>query len=264
MQLPNIDPVFLKLGPLEFRWYGLMYIIGFACAWFIIRKRSDRRGVQLSAELLSDIVFFIAMGIVLGGRMGYILFYNLSWYIANPLKIFAVWEGGMSFHGGMIGGALAGIYIFRKQSLDLWQMADIIAPAIPVGLFLGRIGNFINGELFGRATDKPWGVIFPTGGMIPRHPSQLYEAFSEGILLFAVTVLVDRMKPPKGSSFWTVIAGYGLCRFVVEFFREPDQHIGFLWMGATMGQLLSLPMLILGCVMIVTGYVKRGKATREV
>lgn len=259
MQLPTIDPVFLRLGPLEFRWYGLMYIIGFTAAYFIIKTRAARKGVLLTSELLSDIVFMIAMGIVLGGRAGYILFYNLAWYLANPLKVFAVWEGGMSFHGGMIGGALAAVYICRKHSLGIMQMADVIAPSIPVGLFLGRIGNFINGELYGRVTDLPWGVVFPAGGLAPRHPSQLYEAFLEGICLFLATVTADRFKPPQGALFWTVIAGYGLFRFLVEFFREPDQQLGFLWMGATMGQLLSLPMLVLGGVMIARGYISRAK-----
>ena len=258
MHLPSIDPVFLRLGPLEFRWYGLMYIIGFTAAYFIIKTRASKKGVPLSAELLSDIVFMIAMGIVLGGRTGYILFYNLAWYLANPLKVFAVWEGGMSFHGGMIGGALAAVYIFRKHSLGIMQMADIMAPSIPVGLFLGRIGNFINGELYGRVTDHPWGIIFPTGGLLPRHPSQLYEAFLEGVVLFVMTLAVDRTdKTPQGTVFWTVIGGYGLFRFVVEFFREPDQQMGFLWMGATMGQLLSLPMLILGIVMIIRGFASK-------
>lgn len=261
MQLPSIDPVFLRLGPLEFRWYGLMYIIGFTAAYFIIKTRAARKGVLLSAELLSDIVFTIAMGIVLGGRTGYILFYNLAWYLANPLKVFAVWEGGMSFHGGMIGGVLAAVWIFRKNSLGIWQMADVIAPSIPVGLFLGRIGNFINGELYGRVTDHPWGVVFPGGGLLPRHPSQLYEAFLEGIVLFLTTLAVGRTKAPQGTVFWTVIAGYGLCRFMVEFFREPDQQIGFLWMGATMGQLLSLPMVLLGVAMIFRGYAAGRKPT---
>lgn len=262
MQLPNIDPVFLKLGPLEFRWYGLMYIIGFTAAYFIIKSRGRKKGLPLTNELLSDIVFMIAMGIVLGGRVGYILFYNLSWYLANPLKVFAVWEGGMSFHGGMIGGVVAAVCILRKNALPLWLMADVIAPSIPIGLFLGRIGNFINGELYGRVTSSAWGVIFPSGGMLPRHPSQLYEAFLEGVVLFLITLAVGRTKAPEGTTFWTVIAGYGLFRFIVEFFREPDQQMGFLWMGATMGQLLSLPMLFLGLLMIIRGYALRSKLSR--
>lgn len=259
MQLPSIDPVFLRLGPLEFRWYGLMYILGFLAAFCIIKAQSKKRALALSSETLSDIVFMIALGIVLGGRTGYILFYNLSWYLSHPLKVFAVWEGGMSFHGGIIGGVIAGIYVFRKNRLDLWTMADIVALTIPVGLGLGRLGNFINGELYGRVTDRSWGVVFPTGGNLPRHPSQLYEAFLEGFVLLLLVWGVDRTAPPKSVPFWTVICGYGFFRFSVEFFREPDQQLGFLWGGATMGQLLSLPMFLLGGIMIVRCYLRRQK-----
>ncbi len=255
MNLPVIDPVFLRVGPLEFRWYGLMYILGFIAAYIIIRIQTKRRGMSLSADAVSDIVFFIAMGVVLGGRTGYILFYNLAWYLAHPLKVFAVWEGGMSFHGGMIGGVIAALYVFKKNHLDFWQMIDIVALTAPIGLGLGRVGNFINGELFGRVTDRPWGVVFQSGGPMPRHPSQLYEAFLEGVVLLALVWGIDRTNPPKGIVFWTVIAGYGLFRFIVEFFREPDQQLGFLWGGATMGQLLSLPMLVLGVIMIARGFI---------
>jgi phosphatidylglycerol:prolipoprotein diacylglycerol transferase len=241
-----------------------MYILGFLAAYFIIRAQAKRRDIPLSSETLSDIVFAIALGIVLGGRTGYILFYNLAWYISHPLKVFAVWEGGMSFHGGIIGGIMAGIYVFRKNRLDLWLMADITALTVPVGLCLGRIGNFINGELYGRVTDRPWGIIFPSGGNLPRHPSQLYEAFLEGVLLFLLVWGVNRISPPKGVVFWTVIAGYGFFRFIVEFFREPDQQLGFLWGGATMGQLLSLPMLVLGVIMIAKGYSKQKSLNQAV
>jgi phosphatidylglycerol---prolipoprotein diacylglyceryl transferase len=257
MTFPNIDPVFLRIGPLEFRWYGLMYILGFTAAYFIIKAQSKKRGIILSTDQLSDIVFIVALGIVLGGRSGYILFYNLSWYLSHPLKVFAVWEGGMSFHGGLLGGIVAGLYVVRKNRLNLWTMADVIAMTIPVGLGLGRLGNFINGELYGRVTQKPWGVVFPAGGPFPRHPSQLYEAFLEGVVLSLVVWGLSRTKPPKGTLFWTVIAGYGLFRFVVEFFREPDKQIGFLWGFVTMGQLLSLPMLLLGATMVITGYFRK-------
>ncbi len=257
MILPDIDPVFLRIGPLEFRWYGLMYIFGFTAAYLIIKAQSKKRGIILSTEMLSDIVFMVALGVVLGGRAGYILFYNLSWYFANPLKVFAVWEGGMSFHGGLIGGILAGLYVVRKNRLDLWIMADLVAMTVPVGLGLGRLGNFINGELYGRVTQTQWGVVFPYGGPLPRHPSQLYEAFLEGVVLSVLVWSLSYTKPPKGTLFWFAIAGYGLFRFIVEFFREPDKQIGFLWGGATMGQLLSLPMFLLGVVMIISGYVRR-------
>lgn len=259
MNFPTLDPVFLRLGPLEFRWYGLMYILGFLAAFFIIKSQVKKKQLNLTTDTISDIVFTIALGIVLGGRLGYILFYNLSWYLANPLKVFAVWEGGMSFHGGLLGAIIASVYIFRKNGLALWQMADIISQTGPIGLGLGRIGNFINGELYGRATDVPWGVVFPGGGPAPRHPSQLYEAFLEGVVLFAAVRFMALVRAPVGAVFWTFIAGYGLFRFIVEFFREPDQQIGFLWGGATMGQLLSLPMFIVGVIMIISGYVRRGR-----
>lgn len=257
MKLPVIDPVFLRIGPLEFRWYGLMYIIGFLSAYFIIKAQARRRGLNLSTDTVSDIVFFIALGVVLGGRCGYILFYNLSWYLAHPLKVFAVWEGGMSFHGGLIGATIAAVIVFRKNGLDFWEMADIVALTIPIGLGLGRVGNFINGELFGRVTTSSLGMIFPEGGPLPRHPSQLYEALLEGVVLFVILWGVSLRKTPKGTVLWSFIAGYGLFRFLVEFFREPDQQLGFLWGGATMGQILSLPMLVLGGAMIIRGYLCR-------
>lgn len=256
MKFPAIDPVFLRIGPLEFRWYGLMYILGFLAAYFIIRSQAKRRGINLSTDTVSDIVFFIALGVVLGGRAGYILFYNLSWYLEHPLKVFAVWEGGMSFHGGLMGAAIAAFIVFRKNRLDFLQMADIVALTVPVGLGLGRMGNFINGELYGRVTTSSLGVLFPGGGPLPRHPSQLYEALLEGVVLFIILWGVSIPKTPKGTVLWSFIGGYGLFRFIVEFFREPDQQLGFLWGGATMGQLLSLPMLVLGVVMIIRGYLR--------
>lgn len=263
MTFPSIDPVFLRIGPLEFRWYGLMYILGFLAAYFIIRSQAKKQNIEITNDLASDLVFTIALGVVLGGRLGYILFYDLSWYVAHPLKVLAVWEGGMSFHGGLLGALLSALYIFRKNGLDFWQMADIVSQAGPIGLGLGRIGNFINGELYGRTTDVSWGVVFPGSDGLPRHPSQLYEAFLEGVVLFIVVGIVARLKAPKGTAFWSFIAGYGLFRFCVEFFREPDRQLGFLWGGATMGQLLSLPMFILGVVMITIGFARRGKGTDD-
>jgi phosphatidylglycerol:prolipoprotein diacylglycerol transferase len=259
MTFPTIDPVFLRIGSLEFRWYGLMYILGFCAAYLIIRGQAKQRGLAITADLASDLVFTIALGVVLGGRLGYILFYDLSWYLAHPFKVLAVWEGGMSFHGGLLGSLLAALYIFRKNGLDFWQMADIVSQAGPIGLGLGRLGNFINGELYGRVTNEPWGMIFPNSDGLPRHPSQLYESFLEGLVLFCIVRLVARLKLPDGTVFWTFIAGYGLFRFSVEFFREPDKQLGFLWGGATMGQLLSLPMFLLGGAMILVCVSRRGK-----
>lgn len=235
-----------------------MYILGFLAAYFIIRSQAKKRDLEISSELASDLVFTIALGIVLGGRLGYILFYDLSWYLVHPLKILAVWEGGMSFHGGLLGALISSLYIFRKHGLQFLRMADIISQAGPIGLGLGRLGNFINGELYGRVTDVPWGIVFPGSDGMPRHPSQLYEAFLEGLVLFAVVRFVARFKTPAGTVFWTFIGGYGLFRFCVEFFREPDRQLGFLLGGATMGQLLSLPMFFLGAIMVAVGIVRRG------
>ena len=251
MQLPTIDPVFLQIGPLAFRWYGLMYIIGFVASYFIVSAGVKRRGIPLTRDDVADLIFTVALGIILGGRCGYILFYNLPFYLEHPLKLFAVWEGGMSFHGGVSGALLAGWWYCRKRKLSFLRMLDIGFMAGPVGLFFGRIGNFINGELYGRTTDVPWGMVFPGGGSLPRHPSQLYEAFLEGPLLLLILWLTGRRSPPDGVVFWTFIAGYGLFRSFVELFREPDAQIGLFFGSVSMGQLLSLPMFILGMTMIL-------------
>jgi phosphatidylglycerol:prolipoprotein diacylglycerol transferase len=259
MLMPHIDPVFLHLGPLEFRWYGLMYIIGFIAAYYLILAGVKRRGIGWSRDDVADFVFTVAMGIILGGRLGYVLFYDLPVYLAHPLKIFAVWEGGMSFHGGLTGGILAGVYFVRKKKTPVFQVADIVAPTIPIGLGLGRIGNFINGELYGRVTDLPWGIVFPGGGNLPRHPSQLYEAVLEGPVLYLIIWIVGRNKQPDGVISWTFIALYGLFRFSVEFFREPDRQLGFIVGHFSMGQLLSFPMLLLGLGMVIRTYKKAGE-----
>jgi phosphatidylglycerol:prolipoprotein diacylglycerol transferase len=250
MVLPHIDPVFFHLGPLEFRWYGLMYIIGFVAAYFIILAGVKRKKIGWSKEDVGDFVFFVAMGVILGGRTGYVVFYNLSYYMDHPLRIFAVWEGGMSFHGGFIGAVLAGFLFLRKRRIGFFPMADIVAPTIPIGLGLGRIGNFINGELYGRVTDIPWGMVFPNGGALPRHPSQLYEAILEGPVMYLALWLLGRKEKPAGVVFWAFIALYGLFRFFVEFFREPDQQLGYILGTFSMGQLLSFPMFLLGVGMI--------------
>ena len=257
MTYPHIDPVFLRLGPLEFRWYGLMYICGFLAAYFIIAAGVKRKGLPLIKDDVADLIFTVALGVILGGRLGYILFYNLAFYLAHPAKLFAVWEGGMSFHGGLIGATLAGLYFIRKHKLRFYALADIGFLAAPVGLGLGRIGNFINGELYGRVTDLPWGMVFPGGGNLPRHPSQLYEACLEGPVMFLVLFAISRKAKGEGVVFWAFIALYGLFRFLVEFAREPDAQLGFLFGGLSMGQLLSLPMLLLGAAMMIRCY-RRG------
>ncbi len=258
MVLPHINPVFFHLGPLEFRWYGLMYIIGFFAAYFLILTGVKRKNIGWTRDDVADFVFSVAMGIIIGGRLGYVLFYNLPIYLSNPLKIFAVWEGGMSFHGGLAGGILAGVLVVRKKKITIFQMADIVAPTVPIGLGLGRIGNFINGELYGRVTDVPWGMVFPGGGNLPRHPSQLYEAVLEGPVMFFILWLLGRKNPPVGVVSWSFIALYGLFRFSVEFFREPDQQLGFIVGHFSMGQLLSFPMLVLGLIMVWRSYRKGG------
>lgn len=250
MNFPDIDPVFLRLGPLEFRWYGLMYILGFSSAYLIIKKAVRQRGIPLTKEDLGDMIFTVALGIILGGRLGYILFYNFAFYIANPFKLIAVWEGGMSFHGGLVGAVVAGILFCRKKELAFMSMADIAALTAPVGLMFGRIGNFINGELYGRVTDLPWGIVFRDGGSLPRHPSQLYEAFLEGPLTLLIVWAVWRKNRPAGTVLWSFIACYGLCRSLVELVREPDQQLGLFGGIISMGQILSLPMFVLGLAMV--------------
>ncbi len=246
MHFPNIDPVFLSIGPLQFRWYGLMYVLTFIAAYFIIRSEAARKQLPLTKDDIADLVFYGAMGVVLGGRTGYILFYNLKFYLDNPLKLFAVWEGGMSFHGGFLGVMFAFFLYARRKKILYLSLIDMAALCAPIGLGLGRIGNFINGELYGRATDAPWGIIFPGSDGVPRHPSQLYEAFLEGLVLFFIVNVVSKKTTTNGMATCAAIAGYGLFRFIVEFFRQPDAQIGLLFGHLSMGQLLSLPMFILG------------------
>jgi phosphatidylglycerol:prolipoprotein diacylglycerol transferase len=254
MPFPHIDPVFLSIGPLQFRWYGLMYVLAFAATYLIIRSEVKRRSLQLSPDDVADLVFQGALGVVLGGRLGYILFYKLAFYLSHPLQIFAVWEGGMSFHGGFLGVILAFMLYARRKNVPFFTLIDMAALCAPVGLGLGRIGNFINGELYGRQTDAPWGIIFPGGGAVPRHPSQLYEAFLEGFVLFLIVWFVSRRSSSTGVAGWTFVAGYGLFRFLVEFYRQPDDHLGLIVSHFSMGQLLSLPMFLLGSLMAIRYY----------
>ena len=257
---PDIDPVFLRLGPLQFRWYGLMYLIGLTLAYFIILARARAKRIPLDRDQVYDMIVYAAIGVFAGGRLGYILFYNLSYYLENPLKIVAVWEGGMSFHGGLIGTIIALILFAKRKGIGVYTIADLAAGVTPVGLGLGRIGNFINGELFGRSTDVDWCMVFPAGGPVCRHPSQLYEAALEGLLLFTLLWLISRTPHPPGTVFWSFLAGYGLCRFIVEYFREPDTQIGFLFGSFSMGQMLSFPMILLGVIMLTMGYQRRTPA----
>ena len=251
---PNIDPVFLRLGPLQFRWYGLMYLLGLTAAYFVMKAQSAKRHVALSKDQLYDLIVYAAVGIFVGGRLGYVLFYNLSFYLEHPSKIVAVWEGGMSFHGGLTGTSVAIVLFCYRRGFPIYLIADLAALPAPLGLALGRLGNFINAELYGRPTDVPWCMVFPTGGPECRHPSQLYEAMLEGGLLFLILWAISRRPTPPGTVFWSFIAGYGLVRVVAEFFREPDAHLGFILGAFSMGQLLSAPMVLIGTVMLAIGY----------
>ena len=243
---PEIDPVIFHVGPLSVRWYGLMYLLGFAAAYALISHLSRLRNLALSRDGVSDLLFFGVLGVVLGGRLGYVLFYNPAQYFSRPLEIFAVWQGGMSFHGGMLGVVVAVVIFCRRRKLPILLTGDVVVASSAIGLGLGRIGNFINGELWGRTTDLPWGMVFPGGGPLPRHPSQLYEAILEGLVLSIILYLMNRRKVAEGLPFFSFFIGYGLFRFLVEFVRQPDAQLGFLWGGATMGQLLSLPMILFG------------------
>ena len=251
MNYPSFDPVALDLGFFQVRWYGLMYLIGLGLGWAIARIRAQRSPIW-SAEKVDDLLFYVAAGVILGGRLGYVLFYNLSYYLQHPLEVFAVWHGGMSFHGGLLGVAVA-IWLFhRKYQLPVLVIGDFIAPLVPLGLLAGRIGNFINSELWGRPAppDSPfamWVYDPAVQQVVAKYPTQLLEAFLEGLVLFVALNLYARRKPPVGSLTGMFLAGYGLFRFIVEFWRMPDPQLGYLaWGWLTMGQVLSVPMVIIG------------------
>lgn len=256
MQYPDIDPVAISLFGLQVHWYGLMYLVGFLGAWGLCNYRAKRSGGLWNAQQVSDLVFFGAVGVILGGRIGYTLFYNFPGFLADPLSLVRLWQGGMSFHGGMIGVLLAFWLFARKSGKSYFEVADFSVPMVPLGLAAGRIGNFINGELWGRASDAPWAMIFPGDPLqISRHPSQLYQSLLEGVLLFAVLWLYSSRPRPMGAVTGLFGVVYGACRIFAEFFREPDAHMGFIafdWL--TMGQILSLPMVIIGVAMMVWAY----------
>lgn len=247
---PEIDPVAVSLGPFQVHWYGLMYVIGFVGAWWLGRRRVDRLG--LKPDDIGDMLFYGALGVVLGGRIGYALFYGLDRFFENPLWIVKLWDGGMSFHGGLLGVLLAALLFARKHRLAFFQLTDFIAPLVPIGLGAGRIGNFINHELPGRVTDVPWALVFPGMGEQGRHPSSLYQFFLEGVVLFTILWLVSLTPRRRGFISGLFLVCYGVFRFVSEFFRRPDPQLGFIafdWL--TMGQLLSLPMVLAGIGLIV-------------
>jgi phosphatidylglycerol:prolipoprotein diacylglycerol transferase len=251
MLAPEIDPIAIHLGPLKIHWYGLMYLVGFLGGWWVGVYRAKRPGSGWDPKEVSDYLFYIALGVILGGRFGYVLFYNLAHYFKHPLDIFAIWSGGMSFHGGLIGVCVAMWLYGRKTKRPFLAVTDFVAVLTPIGLGPGRIGNFINQELWGRVTDLPWGMVFRTGGPLPRHPTQLYEATLEGLVLFLILWFYSRSPRPVGAVSSLFLIFYGLFRFLVELVREPDPQLGYLAFGwVTMGQVLSLPMILLGAWML--------------
>lgn len=251
---PAIDPVLIEIGPFAIRWYALSYIAGILLAWRYMIWLARQSPVDITKEHVDDFVVWATLGIVLGGRLGYVIFYKPGYYLQNPLEALAVWEGGMSFHGGLLGVIFAVWLFCRRRGYSWIAVGDIVACTAPVGLFLGRIANFINGELYGRVTDLPLGMVFPGGGPFPRHPSQIYEALLEGLVLFFVLLwLVGRPSSfeKPGLLSGVFLAGYAIARATVEVFRQPDAYIGFLALGTTMGQWLSLPLFIVGVWLIV-------------
>ncbi len=258
---PRIDPNIFSFGPLHIRWYGLMYVLGFLASYLLVRKQIREQNYQSLATHFENINLVLILSVVIGGRLGYVFFYNFSYYMAHPLEIPATWSGGMSFHGACLTVLLAGWLYCRKNTINFWKTADIYVATFPIGIGLGRIGNFINGELYGRTTEMPWGMIFPGAGNLPRHPSQLYESFLEGFVLFIILWSV-RKKPWENRKFWphgSIVAlflcCYGGLRIFVENFREPDRQIGYLFNSFTMGQLLSTAMVLGGLAMWAFRYI---------
>ena len=253
---PAVDPVLVAIGPFAIRWYALAYIAGIVLGWRLVRRLVQRPGWGITPEAIDDLVFYVTLGVILGGRIGYILFYQTDHYLTHPFDMLAVWRGGMSFHGGLIGVLVATFLFARGRGYPFFEVTDALAVATPIGLCLGRIANFINAELWGRVADVPWAVIFPDAGPDPRHPSQLYEATLEGLVLFAVMLAFARRPyhpEARGTLSGIFLIGYALARITVEFFREPDLQIGYLAGGITMGQLLSLPMLAFGIFLVARG-----------
>lgn len=250
----DINPIAFSLGPVKVHWYGLMYLVGFVGAWFLCLYRGKKTGF-LNKEQVTDLIFYSALGVILGGRIGYMVFYDVPDLIANPLSLFKVWDGGMSFHGGLIGVCIALYFYGRHLKKSVWELTDFIAPVVPIGLAAGRAGNFINGELWGRVTTVPWGMIYPHAGPLPRHPSEIYEFLLEGVTLFLIMWFFSRKPRPRFAVSALFLLGYGCFRFFCECFRQPDPQYGYLlWGWVTMGQILSFPMIVAGIVALCLIY----------
>ena len=243
---PNFDPVAIAIGPIAVRWYGLMYLAAFGFLWWLGRKRIAQGLAPVTREQFDDLIFYGVVGTILGGRLGYVLFYKPAYYLSHPLEIFAIWQGGMAFHGGFLGVLAAAAFYAWRHRIDWWRLMDFVAPCVPTGLAAGRLGNFINGELWGRPTDLPWGMVFRGAGELPRHPSQLYQFALEGVLLFALLWWYSSKPRARGAVSAMFLIGYGAFRFLAEFAREPDDFLGLLALGLSMGQWLSLPMIAAG------------------
>lgn len=261
----DIDPIIVSLGPLQVHWYGIMYLIGFLGAWLLGTYRARQPDSGWTEQQISDLIFWGALGVILGGRVGYVLFYHFDLFLDNPAWLFYIWEGGMSFHGGLIGVLIAALLFGRRHQKRFFQITDFVAPLIPIGLGAGRIGNFIGGELWGRPTDQTWGVIFPRAGdQLARHPSQLYEAALEGVVMFLVLWFFSAKPRPRMAVSGLFLILYGCFRIIVEFFRQPDIQLGYLafdWL--TMGQLLSTPMVLAGLVLMIWAYRRNGLGDRK-
>jgi len=247
----NIDPILIQLGPIRLSWYGMMYVLSFVISYLLVRYQTRKKDFGVSKQEVEDLYFYLILGLVIGARLGYVLFYDLKTYLADPFEIIAIWHGGMSFHGGLIGVLLVGILFSWKNKKSFWKIADRVIVTAPIGLGLGRIGNFINGELYGRVTQAPLGMIFPKGGTLPRHPSQLYESALEGGVLFLILWLIKDKKLPTGGLLAIFLFLYGVFRFLVEFLREPDAHLGFVLGPFSMGQVLTSFMIVGGIILFV-------------
>jgi len=274
LSYPTLDPIALSLGPFEIagrvlgplqvHWYGIMYLLGFSAAWWLAMRRSRQSSSVAQSDQVEDLIIYSAMGVILGGRFGYVLFYHFERFLADPLWLLRVWEGGMSFHGGLLGVAVALFLYSRKLKQPFWALTDFVIPLVPLGLGLGRLGNFIGQELWGRATDVSWAMVFPRDPeQLARHPSQLYQAFLEGVVLFAVVLWFSAKPRPRMAVTGLFVALYGCFRFIVEFFREPDSHIGFDWLGwMTRGQMLSVPMIVGGLLLLAWAYRQSRKSNK--